>query len=1127
MGDLVVVDGGTCTGGRAPGCGIDIGDLDNNFRAADDLADLNRTSAWAKFAPKLKKGLQIAGTVLEVAGLALDLTTIWVTYANVDSPYDYERDSALVFATVMTVILVTVAVLGALLAPLGFAFLVFDLLFLLADLIGLTFGQSVNTRDMFLAGLISSFWSVNATTRMRDFEYDYLDMEPSGPFVVGNHLLLKDHFKGVIQAVDSHGGQLAHGDSFGDFGVNPNSSDAFTIDVYTSDSECSDEPEAYIDYAASIIYPNSQICDNSMEAVIHFDEPAINAVASVRHRAIFNTRYRECIFGYSCSSHTEQVFLPDELPAEDRWDYIDLTLDILPATISGLWHWDELTALDANDADADGLSYYDETELFATDPNDWDSDGDLLSDAFEVHSDLQPYSADYDQDGLNDNIELRIGTSITDEDSDNDGLLDGEEFSYYDASGTWVPGGWFVEIDGGNFFVFASPFTNDLDQDGVNDGSETGGTGRMGGATASSPHATNHLVPDVILSASPLHLAPDGRVGVFAKQGDVVSATLTIDNPAVAAVDDIVELCLPDAGWSNTSVEVSGLNADNLPDTVVNGDCYQWDFSTKPLYQFFDFEAVFTGEVGATGDVTGSISAEIPYVNVDGVRVIEESIPLTIDNTVPNALITEPIPNTRLAGDYFVMGGIAQDDLSWVDHVKVTVPAGTYTATGSSPWAYTWELPDDGIVTVSAVAYDVVGNASAPFDVQVTVDSLTPTITTDFADGATLAAGESYSDTITLSGMVSDNYAGVVHVQMAYNNQPWRTIWSSATPETGPIPWSGVWKLPSLTASAQGEHTLRVRATDDFGNVGTLEQTVFVDLLPPTSELTDRRFSADTIAHVPLSQPLTLQGVANDAGRNPIASGPIALEGTLDVIDDATVWLQPDTYEVDDAGVTVAWIGDYNGDRLGDMAIGFPNSSGGRGKVVVVTGRAGDWPNPNIGEMEQLYGQAPTFFGVDGAGLGATIVPAGDFNGDGFEEFLLGDLANNRLFMVYGTPGYRGSNVVLEDTSISNWDEIALLSQGAENFTTQFASAGDVNNDSYNDILIATDTAVYLLVGGQSATTSDIKSLAAASLTVGNASVAGVGDVTGDLIDDFAIATGGTVYLFSGSNGGWISGWRQ
>ena len=148
----------------------------------------------------------------------------------------------------------------------------------------------------------------------------------------------------------------------------------------------------------------------------------------------------------------------------------------------------------------------------------------------------------------------------------------------------------------------------------------------------------------------------------------------------------------------------------------------------------------------------------------------------------------------------------AQDANSWIDNVQVTVPAGTYSATlQESQWGYTWELPPDGVVNVSAVAYDYLGNASAPVAVQVTVDTLAPVITINIPDGTTISAGQSYSTTIPLSGTVTDNFAGIARVQLRYNRGPWRTIWDD---DTNPLNanWSGLWELPT-TDTAQGEHT--------------------------------------------------------------------------------------------------------------------------------------------------------------------------------------------------------------------------------------------------------------------------------------------------------------------------------
>ena len=44
------------------------------------------------------------------------------------------------------------------------------------------------------------------------------------------------------------------------------------------------------------------------------------------------------------------------------------------------------------------------------------------------------------------------------------------------------------------------------------------------------------------------------------------------------------------------------------------------------------------------------------------------------------------------------------------------------------------------------------------------------------------------------------------------------------------------------------------------------------------------------------------------------------------------------------AYLPMAWLGDFNNDRLADLVLGLPAAEGGDGRVSVVYGRAGDWP---------------------------------------------------------------------------------------------------------------------------------------------------------------------------------------
>lgn len=85
--------------------------------------------------------------------------------------------------------------------------------------------------------------------------------------------------------------------------------------------------------------------------------------------------------------------------------------------------------LKAKDSDQDGLSDYDETNVYKTDPLKADTDGDGLNDGAEVltHK-TDPLKADTDGDGLNDGAEvLTHRTDPLNPDTDGDGLKDGAE----------------------------------------------------------------------------------------------------------------------------------------------------------------------------------------------------------------------------------------------------------------------------------------------------------------------------------------------------------------------------------------------------------------------------------------------------------------------------------------------------------------------------------------------------------------------------------------------------------------------------------------------------------------------------------------------------------------------------
>jgi len=95
---------------------------------------------------------------------------------------------------------------------------------------------------------------------------------------------------------------------------------------------------------------------------------------------------------------------------------------------------DPLNSTDASlDSDLDGLSNLDEY-YNGTDPNDSDTDDDLMPDGWEVNNSLDPLnstdvSLDNDLDGLSSLDEYNIGTDPNDQDTDDDFMPDGWEIN--------------------------------------------------------------------------------------------------------------------------------------------------------------------------------------------------------------------------------------------------------------------------------------------------------------------------------------------------------------------------------------------------------------------------------------------------------------------------------------------------------------------------------------------------------------------------------------------------------------------------------------------------------------------------------------------------------------------------
>ena len=146
----------------------------------------------------------------------------------------------------------------------------------------------------------------------------------------------------------------------------------------------------------------------------------------------------------------------------------------------------------------------------------------------------------------------------------------------------------------------------------------------------------------------------------------------------------------------------------------------------------------------------------------------------------------------------------------------------------------------------------------------------------------------------------------------------------------------------------------------------------------------------------------------------------------------------------DKLGESVAWLGDVNGDGYGDVAAGatwYGSQYGNEGAVFVYLGSAGGLPATFSDRL--LGGAANTY-------MGSAVDSAGDVNGDGYSDLVVGASACCSGNATQGAAWlYLGSASGLEPDA--DW----ITAGGASSYYGgQVAGLGDVNGDGLSDVAV-------------------------------------------------------------------------
>ena len=288
----------------------------------------------------------------------------------------------------------------------------------------------------------------------------------------------------------------------------------------------------------------------------------------------------------------------------------------------------------------------------------------------------------------------------------------------------------------------------------------------------------------------------------------------------------------------------------------------------------------------------------------------------------------------------------------------------------------------------------------------------------------------------------------------------------------------------------------------------------------------------------------------------------------------------------DNAGNDVSAVGDIDGDGYADLAIAAVQAGGGAGAVYVaygsaagpssmglgsaatkLTGLSGDyagWSVSGVGDVNQdgnddlLIGAALLDDDWTGAAylilgspkgiasmslddaqaeflgeneyddLGNGLSGAGDHNGDGYDDFVLGAPGANMAYLILGSDDVSTIDLADADGKIDGEDV---------DIGDSLSDGGDVNGDGYADLLVGSSDqtvglshcgAVYLMLGS---TTISHRTLSDADTRIAGehkwdkagTSLANAGDINGDGYDDLLIGAPGD--LLSTTNGVyWVLG---
>lgn len=229
----------------------------------------------------------------------------------------------------------------------------------------------------------------------------------------------------------------------------------------------------------------------------------------------------------------------------------------------------------------------------------------------------------------------------------------------------------------------------------------------------------------------------------------------------------------------------------------------------------------------------------------------------------------------------------------------------------------------------------------------------------------------------------------------------------------------------------------------------------------------------------------------------------------------------------DKFGTSVSYLGDLDGDGIPDLVVGKPNddltAGTDNGAAYVLFLRANGTVKQFRRITQNISGFSETL--ADGSHFGSAVAGIGDLNGDGIEDIVVGAPTPTGVGSIYVLI-MNSDGTVFSSQRIGNGvGGLSTTLNANDRFGQSVANLGDIDSDGVTDIAVGmpgpgnTQGEVLILLMNSNGTVKAEQKIANAVggfpplLQVGDefgTSVAGIGDLNGDGVEDLAVGAVGS-----------------